>query len=225
MIVEKCVLLGKSSYAIAVIADILALCNSDQQLALISNIPDENNDSLKYPYDIQNIAIIEYALDEVKTLANKDLILASIGKSRKAIYQFFEKRYDLSTCNFCPVVHPSSIIGNNSTIGKGLHLSPLSVVAPHAVLGDFVVINRNASIGHHTVLHDFVTINPGVNLSGICEIGQDTIIGAGSTVLEKIKIGQNTIIGAGSVVTKDIPEGVIAYGSPAKIIRDNKNLQ
>jgi acetyltransferase-like isoleucine patch superfamily enzyme len=59
-----------------------------------------------------------------------------------------------------------------------------------------------------------------VNIAGICEIEDKVVIGAGSVVLDKIKIGKSSIIGAGSVVTKNIPDGVIAYGSPAKVIRD-----
>ena len=43
----------------------------------------------------------------------------------------------------------------------------------------------------------------------------------GTNILNQVKIGKNTIIGAGSVVTKDIPDNVVAYGSPCKIIRDN----
>jgi acetyltransferase-like isoleucine patch superfamily enzyme len=47
------------------------------------------------------------------------------------------------------------------------------------------------------------------------------MIGMGTNILNQVKIGKNTIIGAGSVVTKDIPDNVVAYGSPCKIIRDN----
>jgi acetyltransferase-like isoleucine patch superfamily enzyme len=43
-------------------------------------------------------------------------------------------------------------------------------------------------------------------------------------VLPRIKVGSNTIIGAGSVVTKNIPDNVIAYGNPAKIIRGQENV-
>jgi maltose O-acetyltransferase len=40
-------------------------------------------------------------------------------------------------------------------------------------------------------------------------------------IIPEIKIGKKTIIGAGSVVTRDIPDNVVAYGNPAKVIRDN----
>ena len=50
-------------------------------------------------------------------------------------------------------------------------------------------------------------------------IGKSCWLGAGVVVLPGITIGDNVIIGAGSVVTKDIPDGVIAVGNPARILR------
>ena len=43
-------------------------------------------------------------------------------------------------------------------------------------------------------------------------------VGAESVVLPNVKIGNNVIIGANSTVTKDIPDNVVAAGSPAKVI-------
>ena len=39
-------------------------------------------------------------------------------------------------------------------------------------------------------------------------------------VLPGVTIGENSVIGAGSVVTKDIPENVVAFGSPCKVYRE-----
>jgi acetyltransferase-like isoleucine patch superfamily enzyme len=44
-------------------------------------------------------------------------------------------------------------------------------------------------------------------------------IGSNSTILSGVTIGDNAVIGAGSVVTKDIPENMIAVGTPAKAVR------
>jgi hypothetical protein len=52
------------------------------------------------------------------------------------------------------------------------------------------------------------------------EAARRVTIGAGATVLDKITIGPGSIIGAGSVVTRAIPAGVVAYGAPAKVIRE-----
>ncbi len=50
-------------------------------------------------------------------------------------------------------------------------------------------------------------------------IGNNVWIGGGVTILGGVKIGANSVVGAGSVVVKDIPEGVVAVGNPAKAIR------
>ncbi len=50
-------------------------------------------------------------------------------------------------------------------------------------------------------------------------IGANVWIGGGAIILPGISIGDDSIIGAGSVVTHDIPEGVIAAGNPARIIK------
>lgn len=46
------------------------------------------------------------------------------------------------------------------------------------------------------------------------------MIGANSVILEGVKIGSGSVVAAGSVVTKDVPEGVVVAGSPAKIIKN-----
>ena len=51
-------------------------------------------------------------------------------------------------------------------------------------------------------------------------IGDNTWIGAGSIILPGVTIGKNTVIGAGSVVTRDIPDGVLAMGTPCRVIRE-----
>ena len=43
----------------------------------------------------------------------------------------------------------------------------------------------------------------------------------GGNIINGVKIGSNTIIGAGSVVTRDIPDNVVAWGSPCKVVKDN----
>ena len=50
-------------------------------------------------------------------------------------------------------------------------------------------------------------------------VGDNVWIGGGVTVLPGVSIGSGSTIGAGSVVTHDIPEGVVAAGNPARVIR------
>ncbi len=50
-------------------------------------------------------------------------------------------------------------------------------------------------------------------------IGDNTWLGGNVTVLPGVTIGKNSVIGAGAVVTKDIPDGVVAVGNPARVMR------
>lgn len=58
-----------------------------------------------------------------------------------------------------------------------------------------------------------------INTSKPIHIGKDVWIGANCTILAGVHIGDGSIIGAGSVVTSDIPDHVIAVGTPCKVLR------
>lgn len=89
-----------------------------------------------------------------------------------------------------------------------------------------VVIAANVNFVTHDVLNDMLSrkINalPGEQLSeyymGTIEIFDNVAIGSDTTIMYNTKIGPNAIIAAGSVVTKDVPEGSIVGGNPAKVI-------
>jgi sugar O-acyltransferase (sialic acid O-acetyltransferase NeuD family) len=131
------------------------------------------------------------------------------------------KELGLTTDKFINVIHDGLDMSKTSTIGSGVLINSKVSIAAHTKIGDFVSINKHVSIGHHVTIGDYCSINPGTNIAGNVTIGEGTTIGMGTNVINGIKIGKNTIIGAGSLVTKDIPDNVVAYGSPCKIIRDN----
>ena len=67
---------------------------------------------------------------------------------------------------------------------------------------------------------DDVTIGHGAIVHG-CTVGSNTLIGMGAIILNGAVIGDNCIIGAGALVTQNthIPDGSLAFGNPAKVIR------
>ena len=58
---------------------------------------------------------------------------------------------------------------------------------------------------------------------GKIEIGEYTFIGARTTILPGVKIGNHCVIGAGSLVNKDIPNGTVVVGVPARFICTTEN--
>ena len=51
-------------------------------------------------------------------------------------------------------------------------------------------------------------------------IGDNVWLGGGVIVCPGVTIGADTVVGAGSVVTRDLPAGVVAVGSPARVLRE-----
>lgn len=91
-------------------------------------------------------------------------------------------------------------VGENSNVQDGsvLHTDP----------GQPLVIGKNVTVGHKVMLHG-------------CSIGDNSLIGINSVVLNGAKIGRNCLIGANSLITenKEIPDGSLVMGSPAKVVK------
>lgn len=139
------------------------------------------------------------------------------GKDRIELHEL------LCDKGFRPIlaVHPTANIAVDAELGEGSQALINATICTRVKTGRQVIINSGAIVDHESKLADGVHIGPGAVLTGLVEVGVNTFIGSGSVVLPRIKIGSDTIIGAGSVVTKDIGDGVVAYGNPCKVIRNN----
>jgi acetyltransferase-like isoleucine patch superfamily enzyme len=83
-----------------------------------------------------------------------------------------------------------------------------------------VVIEDEVQIGSHCSIYSVSTID---NSSGKVVLKNNCRIGSHSTILPGVSIGKNSIIGAHSLVNKDIPDNVVAFGVPAKVMRKLNN--
>lgn len=86
------------------------------------------------------------------------------------------------------------------------------------IIKNNVAIGPKVIVGHDVIINDFVRVMGKVFLGGYVEIGKWSILGMGSNIRNRIKIGENTFIGMGSNVVSDIPDNVIAFGNPCKVI-------
>lgn len=100
-------------------------------------------------------------------------------------------------------------------------------IPPQVELGDGVRLAHN---GLGVVIHDKCVIGKGTAIQANVvlggsngrpgpKIGDNCYIGAGAVVIGDITVGNDAIIGANAVVNKDVPEGVVVAGVPAKIIK------
>lgn len=117
------------------------------------------------------------------------------------------------------LIHPGSIISKHASLGWGVMVNAGAIINPFATIGDGVIVNTSATIGHDCEISDFVHIAPGAALGGTARVMNRAWVGINSTLKQGVVIGEDSIVGAGSVVIADIPNGKVAYGNPAKIVR------
>lgn len=117
------------------------------------------------------------------------------------------------------LVHPRAIVSPRAALGRGIFLDAGVIVAAEARIGDFVVIFSGTTVSHESVLGRGALLSAGVHLGGATHVGEESFLGIGSITRDKIRIGRSVVVGAGSVVVDDVPDGVLVYGVPAKIVK------
>jgi len=117
-----------------------------------------------------------------------------------------------SNCNICAQVFIENevVVGDNCTVKSGVQLWD------GITLQDDVFIGPNVSFTNDKYPRSKVHPKDGF-LKTLVKKGAS--IGANATILPGITIGENALIGAGSVVTRDVADGVLVAGNPARVIR------
>ena len=119
-------------------------------------------------------------------------------------------------------------IGSNCSIGSyveiqnDVHIGDRIVVSSHSFICSLVTIEDDVFIGHGVM-----TINdvhpPSFRRTGTKGHWERTLIKKGAVIgsnatLFPVVIGEKAVVGAGAVVTRDVPDGCVVAGNPAKII-------
>lgn len=144
------------------------------------------------------------------------------------------------------VVFPDVTMGEGTRLGNFVMIRSNTVIGVDCTIGSYVDIEGDVVIGDHVSLQSGCYITRGVVIEDEVFCGPRVItmndkrishrrsnltfarsaprilraarVGGGSVLLPGVTIGVNALVGAGSVVTKDVPDGAIVAGNPARVV-------
>ena len=207
----RVVIWGASGHAL-VVADILTLMGYKIEGYLDSVDPMRRN-------EILGGAKVLGGLEQLPKLRDSGINLMAMGIGNNASRLSLASVAREQGFILPKLVHPEATIANTADLGEGVVVAAGAVVNPYCRIESNAIVNTAASIDHESNINNCAHIAPGVQIAGGVEIGSGAFVGIGSVIKDHVSIGARAIIGAGSLVLQDIPDDVVAYGVPAKVIR------
>jgi len=102
------------------------------------------------------------------------------------------------------------VIGNRVSLQSGCYITRGVIIEDEVFCGPRIITMNDKRISHRRAGLTFVREAP--------RILRAARVGGGSVLLPGVTIGANAFVGAGSVVTRDVPEGAIVVGNPARVV-------
>lgn len=158
-------------------------------------------------------------IDELPALRREGVTWAAlaIGDNRERAALF--SRLEAEGFSLLTARHPTAIIERDVGLGAGSMVCAGAILCAGVSVGPDVLLNTGAIVDHESRIGAHAHIGPGCRISGRVAIGERTFVGAGTTIRDHVTIGADSVIGVGSVIVDDIPDGVVAYGVPARVQR------
>lgn len=133
---------------------------------------------------------------------------------------YVSKKASLKNCS----VFGNSVVLDEAVIGEHTYMTDAYI--QHATVGSYCSIAPGVKIGLEEHDADNYSTHPStydsksfVKSKGRAEIGNHVWLAANCIILQGVKVGDHAVVAAGAVVTKDIPEGEIWGGIPAKFLK------
>ena len=125
----------------------------------------------------------------------------------------------VANAEFITAIHPAACISRSASVGPGSIALAGAVIGVNARIAEGCILNTSCSVDHDCQLQAFSSVGPGAHIGGNVVVSARSAVGIGATLREKILVGADTVIGAGAAVVSDLPEHVVAFGVPARVVR------
>ena len=132
-----------------------------------------------------------------------------------------------------------ALVREQNQIGDNVSIGSHAIIEHHVTIGNNVRLHSNVFVPEYSILEDDCWLGPNVvltnaryprsknvktRLQGVT-IKRGARIGANATLLPGIVVGRDALVGAGAVVTRDVPDGAVVAGNPARVIKDILSIE
>ena len=146
------------------------------------------------------------------------VVLKVLLYPRIQVVLLFRLAHAAHHCGAVPVAQLMQAVG---LLLSGAEIHPAAEIGPGLCLvhSSGIVIGDRARIGAHFICFQGVTVGDSGKDDGQPTIGEWVKASAGAKVLGGIHVGDRAVIGANAVILQDVPEGGVAVGVPARIVK------
>lgn len=155
-------------------------------------------------------------------LASEGCFAVAVGDNavRQHVVEAFQTRFTRAV--FPALIHESASVSTYARIGEGSVVLQGAIVGSASEVGAFCILNSGAVLDHASRMGTYSSLAPRAVAGGNVTIGVRSAISIGATIRHATSIGNDTVVGANSYVNKDLPSLVVAYGSPARLVRERR---
>ena len=114
------------------------------------------------------------------------------------------------------LIHPRAWISPSARLGAGVVACAGVIVNAGARVARAGILNTASVIEHDCLIAEGVHVSPNATLCGGVSVGARSWIGAASVVIQGVRVGADVIVGAGASVIRDVDDGLVVVGCPAR---------
>jgi sugar O-acyltransferase (sialic acid O-acetyltransferase NeuD family) len=169
--------------------------------------------------EVSGLPVLDGELEALRAFCEHEGAQTVVAIGENATRRRIFEALQAAGVSLANVVHPSAVLAPEVTLGIGVVILAGAIVNVTTVIGDNAIINTGVRLDHDNTLGAHAHVSPGVCTGGEVKIGEGTHLGVGVSVRNQVSIGAWSVIGVGAAVVSDLPDRVVAYGVPARVVR------
>jgi acetyltransferase-like isoleucine patch superfamily enzyme len=214
------ILIGAGLGAVEVIDIIDDINKSSQNKVKILGLLDD--DPKLFNKKVLNYSVIG-SLSDISLFKKEKFFLNIFSYKNRFLRSKLIRNLKSKRSRFMNIIHPSSLIGSKSVLGRGIIIYKNSNVYSKAYIGDFCVVNINVSIASNAKIESNCNIGKDVTICSGSKIKKDCSVQFGSIVLENSFLNQGSRLMPKSVLNfNSTKKYAVLNGNPAKVVFDEK---